>query len=272
VFQLAQPATIMDAGMVNILRVFAECVLFNLASLTPFCETIDPTLDDWGDALDRLFPGDGASTSPFLGGLQGLYRVQLRIHMLLRSVKQTSNGPSVDRSRLEVIRECSDQLDTFEQQLLSLSPYRSGDYAAVRLYKAKHRIFILTARIHLHKVAHPEATALDYRIQSYVNRAIAILRIQDIKEPGNPAMRWPLTVLACATSSDEDFRLVTDKMRETEEILDPANSRKLAAAYTVLHRHRAGCASILPGCQEYKGFIQPIDILLMPQLLDEPQA
>jgi len=257
--------------MVNVLRVFAECILYNVASLTPFCSSIDPTLDDWGDKFDQLFPGDGASTSPFLGGLQGIYRVQLRIHMLLNRVQQVQNDTLVVQSRMDMIRECSEQLDDLEQQLFSLSPYRAGDHEAVALYHAKHQISILAARIHLHKVAYPAATTLDHRIQLYVSKALAILRTQDIKEPGNPAMRWPLTVLACASTSNEDFKLVTDKMQETEGILDPANSRRLATAYTVLHRHRAGCAGVPLGSKEQGAYIQPIDILLMSQLLDEPQ-
>lgn len=262
--QLAGVAKIPDTGMMPIMRVFAECVLYNLASLTPFCLSVDATLDDWGDVIERLFPGDGTSTSPFLGGLQGIYRVQLRIHMLLR------NGTQLP-SRAEVIRQCSDQLDTFERQLASLSPHRGGDHEAVALYNAKHRISILAARIHLHKVAHPAVTALDPRVQLHLSKAVAILRNQDIREPGNPAMRWPLTVLACASSSNEDFKLVTDKMQETEGLLDPANSRKLTTAYAVLHRHRRGCAGLPLGSQEHGSYTPPMEFLLMPQLLDEPQ-
>jgi len=268
VHQVGQGATTMDDGMINILRVFAECVLYNVASLTPFCVSLESTLDDWGDAFDLLFPGDGVSTSPFLGGLQVIYRVQIRIHMLLRSNKRTPNDHSVDRSRKEELRECSEQLDKAEQQLSSLSRFRAGDDAAATLYKAKHRVAILAARIHLHKVAYPGATSLDHRIQLYVSKAVAVLRIQDFGEPGNPAMRWPFTVLACASASDEDFELVAKRMQELEGVLYGANSRKLYTAYTLLRHHRAGCAGIPLGSQVY---IQPIDFLLMPQLLDEPQ-
>lgn len=255
--------------MMNILRVIAECVLYNVASLTPFCMSLESTLDDWGDAFDRLFPGDGISTSPFLGGLQVIYRVQIRIHMLLRSNKQTPNDYSVDHSRKAEICECSELLDKAERQLFSLSPFRAGDDEAVTLYKAKHRVAILAARIHLHKVAYPRATSLDHRIQLYIGKALTILEIQDFREVGNPAMRWPFTVLACASASNDDFELVVKRMKELEGALHGANSRKLSTAYTLLRHHRAGCAGNSLGSQVY---IQPIDFLLMPQLLDEPQV
>lgn len=258
--------------MMNILRVFAECVLYNVASLTPFCTSLGPTLDDWGDAFECLFPGDGISTSPFLGGLQVIYRVQIRIHMLLRGNKRTPDDYSIDQSRKEAIRECSEQLDKAERQLSSLSPFRAGDDEAVTLYKAKHGTAIFAARLHLHKVAFPGATSLDHRIQHYVSKALAILRVQDFREPGNPAMRWPFTVLACASASDEDFELVEKRMKELEGVLYGANSRKLETAYTTLRRHRAGCAGIPLGSQAQGVCIQPIDFLLMPQLLDESQG
>jgi hypothetical protein len=269
VSQLDQGPTNMDAGMMNILRVIAECVLYNVASLTPYCVVLDSTLDDWGEAFDLLFPGDGISTSPFLGGLQVIYRVQIRMHMLLRNNKRTPNDYSVDRSRKEDIRECSEQLDKAERQLASLSPFRAGDDKAATLYMAKHRVAILAARIHLQKVAYPGATSLDHRIQLYVSKAVNILRNQDFREVGNPAMRWPFTVLACASASNEDFELVVTRMQELEGVLYGANSRKLSTAYTLLRHHRAGCAGISLGSQVY---IQPIDFLLMPQLLDEPEA
>jgi hypothetical protein len=251
VSQVDQSGTTMDAGMMNILRVFAECVLYNVASLTPFCVVLDSTLDDWGDAFDLLFPGDGISTSPFLGGLQIIYRVQIRIHMLLRSNKRMPNDYSVDRSRKEEIRGCSEQLDEAERQFASLSPFRAGGEK--------------------HKVAYPGATSLDHRIQFHVSKAIAILKIQDFREPGNPAMRWPFTVLACACTSNEDFELVVQRMKELEESLYGANSRKLRTAYTMISRHRVGCADSPLGTHEHGVSIQPIDFLLMPQLLDEEE-
>ena len=272
VSELEQSGSSMDAGMMNILRVFAECVLYNVASLTPFCVALDSTLDDWGDAFDQLFPGDGISTSPFLGGLQVIYRVQIRIHMLLRSNTRSPDDYSVDWSRKEEIRGCSEQLDKAERQFASLSPFRAGDDKAVTLYRAKHRVAILAARIHLHKVAYPGATSLDHRIQSHVSKALDILRIQDFREPGNPAMRWPFTILACACASDGDFELVKQRMQELEKFLYGANSRKLNTAYTVIGRHRAGCAGIPQGTHKHGVHIQPIDFLLMPQLLDEVEV
>lgn len=272
VSQLDQSGATMDAGMMNILRVFAECVLYNVASLTPFCVVLDSTLDDWGDSFDLLFPGDGISTSPFLGGLQVIYRVQIRTHMLLRSNTRSLDDYSVDQFRKEEIRECSEQLDKAERQFASLSPFCAGDGEAVTLYKAKHRVAILAARIHLHKVAYPGATSLDHRIQSHVSKALDILRIQDFRETGNPAMRWPFTILACASASDEDFELVKKRMQELEEFLYGANSRKLRKAYETIGRHRADCAGIPLGFQAQGVCIQPIDFLLMPQLLDEPQV
>lgn len=270
--ELDQSRTTIDAGMMNILRVFAECVLYNIASLTPFCVALDSTLDDWGDAFDLLFPGDGIATSPFLGGLQVIYRVHIRIHMLLRSNTRSPNDFSVNRSRKEEIRGCSEQLDKAERQFASLSPFRAGDDEAVTLYRAKHRVAILAARIHLHKVAYPGATSLDHRIQFHVSKALDILRVQDFREPGNPAMRWPFTILACASASDEEFELVKQRMQELEQVLYGANSRKLNTAYTMIGRHRAGCAGISQGARDHEVYVQPIDFLLMPQLLDEVEV
>jgi len=54
-------------------------------------------------------------------------------------------------------------------------------------------------------------------------------------------------------------------------VLDPANSREMATAYTMLHRYRAGYAGILLGSQKHGLYFQSMDFSLTPQLLDKPQ-
>lgn len=269
--QLAQVMAVEDPDLLAVLRVVAESVLYIVANLTPYVPRVDSAMDDWGDVLSFLFPGNGASTSPFLGGLQGIYRAQLRIHLLLRSTEQLTDHPGWNQSRCDTIRDISEQLDSLGGQLCLLSTQRKGSLENTAIYDAKHRISILAARIHLYKVANPSATSLDQHVQFYVREATTILRKQDIIAPGCPPLRWPLTVLGCAAITNEDFDLVTGMMKRTDRLLDPANSRKLEITYDILHRHRKGCASLPLGSLEQGPYIQPMEFLLMPQLLDEGQ-
>lgn len=269
--RLAQHGVLKDAALVKLYRVVAECIMYNLAALSPFHVGIAHVVTDWGTSFDCLFPGGDHALSPFLGGFHDVYRLMLRMNIYLRQIP-TNTAP-----RQVSITQADQALDALWWELHALESKVPASYRRVegargtRLYKAKHRISVLALRVHLVKISRPAISCSDMLIQPYLQRAIETLKQQDIREPGNPALRWPLTILACAAYSEEDFAFIVERMRELEVILDPSNRGKLQSACAILQRYRHGY--LTAPLHTDRGSWTPmdqLDFLLEPQFLDEP--
>jgi hypothetical protein len=265
----AAPALLNDAALLKLYRVVAECIMYNLAALSPFHVGVADVATDWGSSFDCLFPGGDHALSPFLGGFHDIYRLMLRINIHLRQI------PSTTTSAHSAVQS-SQTLDALWWELHALEVAVPPSYRRVegadgtRLYKAKHRISVLALRIHLVKISIPAIAAADVLIHPHLQTAIEILRQQDIREPGNPALRWPLTILACAAHVEDDYSFIVERMKELEVILDPSNCGKLRSAYTLLQHYRQG-ALALP-LRTRRGSWTPhdqLDFLLEPQFLDQ---
>jgi hypothetical protein len=235
--RIRETSPVEAADLADVLRIVAECTLYNLATLTPFCKKPDLASDDWGSSIHHLFPADDTTLSPFLGGCHALYQIMLSINMLLSANGHGTHGLT-SLARTEALISLTGRLDMVERRI----PYMYPASEEAKLYVAKHRLTAIALRIHLHKIVHPQASSTEPLIRLHVTEAVQILIGQDIREPGNPALRWPLTILACATGTDEEFDVVKSKMQEIERILDISNSQKIASAYTVLGRFQGNRA------------------------------
>lgn len=255
-----------------LLRIIAECIIFNLATLSPFCATRSPLPNSWDSILGCLFPGGDSTTSPFLGGLQRVYGIMLEMNMMLYQDNTGSRELMSENSRRKTLQALSQDLNELERQVPTMYPGRAGYDHASMLYKAKHKLSILALRIHLCKIASPLATSADPQIRLYVSTAIDILKRQSIYEPGNPALRWPLTIFACAARDDMDFDFLVSRMQEMERVLDPSNSQKLKLAYTVLRRHRCRPNDSRIGSRYVNRNIRCLDFLLQPWMLGENRS
>jgi hypothetical protein len=235
---LAKSRPALDSNLTKLLRMVAECIMFNVATLSPFSARAGQLMLDWGTSFDRLFPIDESASSPFLGGLQSIYRVMLRANVLLhRTTKDKSDSDAMASDAREYL-EIWCQLNELESRIPQLYQERDLPAESIELYKRKHRLAILALRIQLCKIARPLASPKDIDIRGYVSDAVTIVKTMDVREPGNPALRWPLTILACAAYNDEDFALFTAKMQDMQSVVDPANREKLSSAQAVLGRHK----------------------------------
>lgn len=267
--RLAQPRVLNDAALVKLYRVVAECIMYNLAALSPFHVEIAEVVTDWGTSFDCLFPGGDHALSPFLGGFHDVYRLMLRINIYLRQTPPTTPTMSETQAR--------QTLDALWWELHALEIKVPASYRRVegaegtRLYKAKHKISVLALRVHLVKISRPAISPSDMLIRPYLQKAIETLEQQDIREPGNPALRWPLTILASSADIEKDFVFLGGRMREMEEILDPSNRGKLQSAYAILQKYRR--EDLTAPLQTRRGRWIPmnqLDFLLETQLLDQP--
>lgn len=212
--------------------------MFNLATLSPFSARTGQSVLDWGSSFDRLFPADDSATSPFLGGLQSIYQVMLRVNVRLHRTIQSKSDLSAPASNTREHFDLWRQLNELDNRIPQLYHDRDVKPKSIELYKRKHKLAILALRIQLCKIARPLASPTDNDIRGYVSEAVNILRSLDIRELGNLALRWPLTILACAAYDDKDFDLFTAKMQDMQSVVDPANREKLSSAQTVMSLHK----------------------------------
>jgi len=243
---LAKSRPALDANLTKLLRVVAECIIFNVATLSPFSARAGQLMLDWGTSFDRLFSADESASSPFLGGLQPVYRVMLRANVLLHRTTEGRSDPESRRSDAREYLELWRQLDELESRVPKLYHERSLSAENIELYKAKHKLAILALRVQLCKIARPLASPTDSDIRGYISEAVTILKDLDVREPGNPALRWPLTILACASYEHQDFALFTAKMQDMQSVVDPANREKLSSAQAVMSCHQQTAVGVHP--------------------------
>jgi hypothetical protein len=230
-----------DGDLINLYRMAAECVLYSFAALSSSSASISENSADWH--FDPLFPVDNISTSPFLGGLQEIYFVMLRINMLRINVllHQTPRRDQTGLNRFgitQAVEELWQRLIRLETQVPCIYQQYGSDLPMAHLYRVKHLVTIHALRIHLIKISRLSAAPADADVQRYLQKAITLLRHQDIREPGNIALRWPLTILACAAEGEGDFEFIVAKMKDMERVVGRTNQRMLSSAYTILREYR----------------------------------
>ena len=233
---LARPKGSLDSNLTKLLRVVAECIMFNMATLSPFSARAGQLMLDWGSSFDRLFPADDSASSPFLGGLQSIYQVMLRANILLHRTMKDGSEPPTETSDAREYLELWRRLNELESRIPQLYHGRDLSVESIKLYRGKHMLAILSLRIQLRKIARPWSCPTDSDIQGYVSEAVTILKSLDVRERGNPALRWPLTILACAAHNDQDYALFTAKMQDMQTVVDPANKQRLSSAQAVMNR------------------------------------
>jgi hypothetical protein len=265
---LAKSKVSLDSNLTKILRVVAESIMFNVATLSPYSARAGALMLDWGTSFDQLFPTGESGSSPFLGGLQSIYRVMTRANTLLHRTVKARSDPQAKASDAREFLELWLQLDELERTIPHLYVDRNLSVESIELYKGKHKLAILALRTQLCKIARPSASSTDVEIRKYVSQSVTILKSLDIREHGNPALRWPLTILACAAYDDHDFALITAKMQDLQSVIDPANGEKLSSARAVMRLYQQTAAGVGSALGDDRNgncnTAQRIDLLLEP--------
>lgn len=263
--RLSQPRALEDSSLLKLYRVVAECIIYSLATLSPFHTGVQNAAQDWQESFDCLFSKDDHMLSPFLGGLHGVYRTMFRINTLMRQSEESPRSKPCTSSM--ALGELWEDLNDLEHKV-------PASYHAVeneddrKLYTAKQKISVLALRIHLVKVSRPWATASDILVRRYLLKALNVLKQQNVREDLNPALRWPLTILACAAETKEDFDFLDATMYEIAAVLDPGNKQKLLSASAMLRQFRQRSTNEkLPWGSTWHPRNQ-LDFLLEPQHLD----
>ncbi|KAF7192240.1 hypothetical protein HII31_06272 [Pseudocercospora fuligena] len=269
--RLSDDSVLQDALLIKLYRMIAEAVTYTIATNSQY--SLSHNARAVGQSFKCLFPGDDYSTSsPFLGGVHKLYHIMFEVNTLLRPAR-TDQGPALS---LTVAQSCSKlwgELDDLEGSIEALYATSSIAEEAIRLYKVKHQVAILALRIHLIKISRPSAVPLDPDIQLHLASVIEVLAQQDVREPGNPALRWPLIILACAAETDHDFQFLSMRMHDIAAVLDPVDSRKLVSTCITLGRYRREPDEYrhyqIETCEGPRHIRSQLDFLLEPRLLDE---
>lgn len=263
-----------NAELANVYRIVAECVIYNLATLSIFNVS---SISDWGCSFDCLFDSDDRRLSPFLGGFHDLYQVIFRINCLMASRRQVISLE--DHAAITNTGETLwQQLQSLENRIEKFYPESADAASSTRLYRTKMRVSVFALRIHLCKVVFPSITSSDRQVQNLLASASDDLRRQSIYEPGNVALVWPLTILACAAERSEDFEFIVETIRGFSQIIAPAYARRLIVATDTLRRFRNG---LQPSARDRGGedsqelqkgkggvhVVDQMDFLLEPRLL-----
>lgn len=139
-----------------------------------------------------------------------------------------------------LVEEIRSQLSNMDASINTSTYDQPVGAADAGLYKAKHAVSVYALRIYLIKTMDPLATPTHLHIQEDFTKAIAILKANDMLECANPPLCWPLIILACSTTEDEDFHFLLSLMEAMVLIIDPANASKLRNACSTLLRYRSG--------------------------------
>ncbi|KXS98473.1 hypothetical protein AC578_8065 [Pseudocercospora eumusae] len=268
--RLSGHSVLQDQSLIKLYRMIAEAVTYTIATSSQY--SLSHNAQPVGQSFKCLFPGDDYSaSSPFLGGVHKLYHIMFEVNTLLRPPR-ADQGPTLS---LKVAQSCAKlwgELDELEGSIETLYATSSVGEEVTRLYKVKHQVAILALRVHLIKISRPSAIPTDPDIRFHLASVIEMLAQQDVREPGNPALRWPLIILACAAETDHDFQFLSTRMHDMAAVLDPVDSRKLVTTCFTLGRYRHDPAEYrhyqIETCEGPRHIQSQLDFLLEPRLLD----
>ncbi|QIW96762.1 hypothetical protein AMS68_002280 [Peltaster fructicola] len=267
-----------DSDYLKLYRIAAECVIFNFATVLPFYESIDSNAGlrlAWDDlsGLEQIFYEDGvdgydtANTSPFLGGFHRVYLLMFKLNVLLRRMYGLIQDEETAYECAMMALELQEELYQLEPSIFESSYNQPRGTAIVRSYKVKHAVSVYAMRVYLTKLMNPHFGAGQLQLQDDFRKALALLKHEDVLEPGNPALCWPVIILACSSACHDDFDFLEELMHSMSQVHDPANAFKLQnARNTLIHFRDGDC-----GRREHREthhLASSADLLLKPWLLD----
>lgn len=205
--------------MTKVYRIAAECVIFNAATMGLYLPQKYGLSHMWNDLLTELFP-DGVTiyggSSPFLGGLHEIYRLMLRITSIFW---EQSDFAEVEGEYHAIMS----RLVSLDEMVPVYFGHSTTDLRGIFLYQGKHRLHICMLQLLLYLVTRPVANIDKNQVLVYTTRALSLLREYDLKEDNNPAICWPLIVLACVVSEEDDFRFTISEVDQIHAVIDAAN-------------------------------------------------
>ncbi|RDW75441.1 hypothetical protein BP6252_06583 [Coleophoma cylindrospora] len=240
----------MSSSSHTLYRIMVEDTVYNLAVLSLFYEDLDTLAGNvcWED-LESFFPlkvsPDGTqshtshySTSPFLGGRRDLYYLMFNLIRFSRQQKT----PTEKAQKIRLFRE---KLRVIEDGIKS---YYDDDVPpqVAQLYGNKYKLHVLSLRIIIAKVEDPTRCSSSPEIQDLVNESLVLMMMNDLKETANPAICWPLTILAFAVETEENFNLIKRTANSIKESFDKGHGDRLMRAINLVGRHRKNGSIFCP--------------------------
>lgn len=132
-----------------------------------------------------------------------------------------------------------DDLDHLESEI---STYYDPDHPspnAIELHEGKYKLNIYAMRALLANSMPDDKDITYQQTLPLTEAAVKLLENQDLREPNNPSLCWPLIVLACTAAKEEHFTLLLSKMQDVSKRVDPASQRRMMHVYNLLGRSRA---------------------------------
>lgn len=263
-----------DADLLSLYRIVAECVVFNFATMLPLYRTKDLSMP-WASAsfdglssFDCLFyENDGqqsSSTSPFFGGFYRLWNLMLRSTVLHHRIVLNEVTEPIAQELIDMADSMKIELDDTEKQIHLWEVTRPRDSSLTKLYKAQHFLNLCATRIYLCKILNNTVTAQCVEVQREFAKAVGHMKLEEHPEQRSLSLRWPLTILACAASTDQDFAFLAKIMDDIASTVIHANSSMLKSARQTLTMFRQRGPDV---AQLQQGISTTLDFVLEPRLL-----
>ncbi|RDL38170.1 uncharacterized protein BP5553_05603 [Venustampulla echinocandica] len=195
-----------------VLRTTAESFV-HLSYTTAFYDSKADLLADlfsWDELQPYLeanrFSGARAfENSPLLGYNWRIYKTAFEVvrlsHKVPLNTVSSSRGQELDRELLEYDEEVRKDAETW------------GSDKRVKGLLQHTRMLISAARILALKTLRPETRASDPQIVQLVQDALATLRVVTINHEGTAYFCWPLAIISCAVSTEEDIAFLSQLLQ-----------------------------------------------------------
>jgi hypothetical protein len=188
-------------------RIVCEALVYHVSTINFLYADIDRVDDlicweEWSTFLEHeFFPGAPAYvSSPLLGMNWKVYRTGFDIvrlsHIDLLSPAEYANGQALEAESLRQEEEAQQELEECRRHI----------GAHNLLQQTLFRIF--SAEILIFKVLRPETRTWHPRIRELVRKALDIARDGIIPNECTPYFQWPVAIVSCAITEEEDMLLI----------------------------------------------------------------
>ena len=232
-----------------------------LSLLNPEVRSLAPLFswDSLGTTMCvKFLPGDTEySAAPLLGRHRNLFKLIYEVTCLC-----SQDVPLEDRATKAHIHD--ENLEEMSNELDGGSEYFSELDVNERAYRNETLLYIYTAQILTFKLLN-HASAIDHsRIQYLSHKALSLLRFCKVSPLASDFLCWPILILGCCVSREEDMYFLNEKLVELWQASFCGQIRRSAVVLTEVWtlRRRRGRMADLGGEASLVDGADPLDQLL----------
>jgi len=211
-FKVRKAIAASSTSITPLQRISAESFIYNIATMSLFHPYSDKLLENfsWSDMAEYFqktpFPGYSEfANSPVLGSFLNLYRLVFEVTRLSRHTPL--QGPDLDQAL-----GYEQQLISFRNELVRRLANLQGPDERDCLRGAL--LYALTLQIFLFKVLHISASPAHPIVQRRALEAFTLVRNCSMAVNCSPYFCWPLSILACAVTYEDDVLLLRERLGE----------------------------------------------------------